>query len=205
MCVSYGTRFPISELLHNFPDLELPLSWEPREKLFPSNPLLVILLENDKVEAREMSWGLLPSWEEKLEIARKKAVINVRAETVFEKPFFSASANRRRCLLPASHFYEWAHLGNKSKPFVFKKPGESLLLIAGIWNSWHPSGNTPPFDAVGIITVAPNLVVAPIHNRMPAILSPEQSLSWLDNSTPVSFLKSFLVSAPNDLLESSPA
>jgi len=113
------------------------------------------------------------------------STINARAEEAAKKPAFREALKKRHCLAPADAFYEWQHLGAKSKrPFAF----------AGLWESWRPKdGET--LESFTILTTEPNEVMAPIHNRMPVILEPKDYDCWLDagdqEKPPVDLLRPF--------------
>jgi putative SOS response-associated peptidase YedK len=108
-------------------------------------------------------------------------MINARAETVAEKPSFRAAFKRRRCLIPASGFYEWRQ-GEKGKQPYFIGPAETgenaVLALGGLWETWvSPDGSE--IDSCTILTTEPNALMADLHNRMPLILAPEDFAEWL--------------------------
>src|SRR5258705_9451124 len=82
----------------------------------------------------ELRWGLVPAWAESLRFGAK--TINARAETVASSPAFRAAFKARRCLVPATGFYEWTKSETPKRPFLFRDPGAAPLLFAGLWESW---------------------------------------------------------------------
>jgi putative SOS response-associated peptidase YedK len=107
-------------------------------------------------------------------------MINARAETLAEKPAFREALEKRRCVIPADGFYEWRKNPDGTKTPIYTTL-KSLrgFAFAGLWESWKgPDGKI--VTTCTIITTAPNALLAPIHNRMPAILSPEGVRQWLD-------------------------
>ena len=129
------------------------------------------------LEVQRMRWGLVPSWAKDASLGNK--MINARAETLAEKPAFRKALQRRRCAIPADGFYEWRKNpdGTKTPMYIRLKNGRGFAF-AGLWDIWEsPDG---PLVTCTIITTPPNALVAPIHNRMPAILSPETVSQWLD-------------------------
>jgi putative SOS response-associated peptidase YedK len=107
-------------------------------------------------------------------------MINARAETLAEKPSFRTAFRRRRCLIPATGFYEWvAEPGKKSKtPFYIQLQSGKPFAFAGLWENWHgPDGSQ--LLSTTIITTRPNPMIAALHNRMPVILPPEAYQAWL--------------------------
>jgi len=129
-------------------------------------------------EVALLHWGLVPGWaKERTAFGPKLA--NARAESVAEKPVFRDAFRRRRCVLPASGFYEWEARGKTRLPWLFRRRDEQPLLLAGLWDSWRaPDGGV--LESCTVVTIEPNELVRPIHDRMPAILAPEQCDLWLD-------------------------
>jgi len=129
-------------------------------------------------EVALLHWGLVPGWaKERTAFGPKLA--NARAESVAEKASFRDAFRRRRCVLPASGFYEWEARGKARLPWLFRRRDGQPLLLAGLWDSWRaPDGGV--LESCTVITTEPNELVRPIHDRMPAILAPEQCDLWLD-------------------------
>ena len=124
-----------------------------------------------------MKWGLIPFWAKDLSIGNR--MINARAETVAENRVFRQAFEKRRCLVIADGFYEWMRVGKGKLPMrIILKSGEPFGL-AGLWETWKsPKGES--VQSCTIITTTPNEVMAPIHNRMPVILTREAEGIWLD-------------------------
>ena len=103
----------------------------------------------------------------------------LRAETLADKPAFRAAIRRRRCLVLADGFYEWRNQGRQKTPFFVRGRSGGLLTLAGLWESWkRPDGES--LRSFTIITVEPNRLIEPIHDRMPAILGPDAHDRWLE-------------------------
>ena len=129
-------------------------------------------------EVALLYWGLVPGWaKERTAFGPKLA--NARAESVAEKPSFRDAFRRRRCVLPASGFYEWEVREHARLPWLFRRRDGHPLLLAGLWYSWQPPDGAV-FESCTVITTEPNELMRPIHDRMPAILTPEQCDEWLD-------------------------
>jgi putative SOS response-associated peptidase YedK len=131
----------------------------------------------------EMRWGLIPSWAEDVSIGSR--LINARAETVAQKPAFRSAFQHRRCVIPASGFYEWKRLeqaspkkGGAKQPFYVTMASGEPLSFAGLWEQWRPDGG-PEIVSCTIITTSANEAIAPIHDRMPVILGREGAREWL--------------------------
>ena len=153
--------------------------WSPRYNIAPTQPVPLIR-ENPKEPARELSlmrWGLIPSWAQDSSVAAQ--MINARSETAATKPALRGALKFRRCLIPADGFYEWLRTGKSKRPFCFEVNKGELFAFAGLWDRWKdPSGNW--MKTCSILTTTPNAVTAPIHDRMPVILDPDNYGLWLD-------------------------
>ena len=121
-------------------------------------------------------WGLIPSWAKDPKIGNK--MINARAETLAEKPSFRSALKRRRCLVVADGFYEWKKTGAAKTPMFIQLKDGRPFAFAGLWEVWQPPDGSL-IKTCTIITTEPNALMADIHNRMPAILSPEAYDLWL--------------------------
>jgi putative SOS response-associated peptidase YedK len=128
-----------------------------------------------------LSWGLVPRWSRDPDDSPRP--INARAETLLEKPTFRDSIPARRCVIPATGFFEWQRVGKVKLPMLFRPSHDPIFAFAGLWDSW--SGGTTKLATCTIITVAANEVVKPLHDRMPAILPISDLRAWLDPHTPV--------------------
>jgi len=152
---------------------------EPRYNIAPTQPVAAVRLAANSGE-REFTyvhWGLIPSWAKDPKIGSR--MINARSETAAEKPSFRAAFKRRRCLIPASGFYEWQKLSDRKQPTFIHGADGRLLGLAGLWEVWHSSDGSV-VESCTILTTQPNELMAPIHNRMPVIIAPEDYSMWLD-------------------------
>ncbi|MEW6337912.1 MAG: SOS response-associated peptidase [Acidobacteriota bacterium] len=150
----------------------------PRYNIAPSQQVAVV---RDAARAgRELGllrWGLIPPWAKDRSFGVR--MINARAETVMEKPAFRAAFRARRCLIVADGFYEWQKLGDRKRPHHIRMADGRPFGFAGLWESWTGAdGQT--VESCAIVTTTPNEVLAPIHDRMPAIVEPESYAAWLD-------------------------
>jgi putative SOS response-associated peptidase YedK len=146
-----------------------------RFNIAPGSEMPVIIHE-EKNELVIMKWGMVPHWTKDIHTAKRP--INARAETLAEKPSFKELLKNRRCLVPASGFFEWKKEGNKKIPFYIHLPKSPLFAFAGLYDRWtDPEGNL--VFTYTIITTEPNDLIAKIHNRMPSILLPENEDRWL--------------------------
>ncbi len=151
---------------------------QPRYNAAPTQHLPVIL--NDGPRAIQLlQWGLIPFWAKDPTIGSR--MINARSETLAEKPAFRTAFKKRRCLVLADGFYEWQKTATGKQPMRITLASGEPFAMAGLWEMWNaPDGS--PLRTFTIVTGEPNELVAPIHNRMPAILLPEHEAIWLDNA-----------------------
>jgi putative SOS response-associated peptidase YedK len=156
---------------------EMPVE-APRYNIAPTQNVAVVT-ENSPRALEMMRWGLVPSWAKDVSIGSK--MLNARAETLAEKPSFRSALMRKRCIIPADGFYEWKKQGKKKQPMCIHRKDDELFGFAGLWSEWtSPDGS--PLRTCTIITCAANSVMEPLHDRMPAILRPEDEAAWLNAS-----------------------
>jgi putative SOS response-associated peptidase YedK len=147
-----------------------------RYNVAPATDQLVILCEGGQRVARWHHWGLIPHWATDKSIGYK--TINARGESVAAKPAFRAAFRQRRCLVPATGFYEWKALARGKQPYLIRLKGGELCAFAGLWETrTGPEGELRSF---AIITTEANELMARIHERMPAIIPRAQYAHWLD-------------------------
>jgi len=176
MCGRFSLWLTLSDLKEAWPDFVFPEAMEPRYNIAPSQDIAVVP-NNGEGKVEFFRWGLVPFWAKEPSIGDR--MINARAETVAEKPAFRTPFRKRRCLVLADGFYEWrAEAGQKTKtPMYIRLASKKPFAFAGLWEIWNP--DTTPVLSCTIITITPNELVAPIHNRMPVILPPEAYAQWL--------------------------
>jgi putative SOS response-associated peptidase YedK len=145
-------------------------------------------------------WGLIP-WAK--EPKNLPLLINARAEQAAEKPAFRDAFRYRRCLMPASGFYEWeTRARGPKKPFA-AMPRAPLIAFAGLWETWHgPDGSE--IDTAAIVTTEANDHLRPIHGRMPAVVDQRDFSAWLSRDTDAAALQAMLKPAPENLFQLVP-
>ena len=170
----------IVEVIQNV-TIKVDLSVEmARWNVAPGQDVLIITHRNTPT-LQKARWGLVPSWAADKAIGNR--LINARAETLREKPAFRAAFQSRRCAIPADGFYEWRKNGDGGKtPMYIRLKSKRLFAFAGLWETWPaPAGET--LTTCTIITTTPNKLVAPIHDRMPAILTLDRVGTWIDGAS----------------------
>ena len=123
-----------------------------------------------------LRWGLVPPWAKDIKVGTQ--MINARAETVAGKPAFRSAVQKRRCIVPATGFFEWQGAPGRKQPFAITVPGSPVFAFAGLWESWRPREG-PPVETFTIVTTEANEPVARIHDRMPVILPMDAVDTWL--------------------------
>ncbi len=126
-----------------------------------------------------LRWGLLPFWARTSRL--NYATINAKAETVDRKPAYRAAWQKRRCLIPASGYYEWQPTADGKQPWYIRPADGGLLALAGLWERWEGRGPEAGrvIESCSIITTEANTLCAPIHHRMPVMIFPEDYARWL--------------------------
>jgi putative SOS response-associated peptidase YedK len=155
------------------------VSFEPRYNIAPTQLIPAVIETDGERAVNEFRWGLIPSWAKDETIGNN--LINARAETLAEKPSFKNAYAARRCIIPASGFYEWQKKGAGAKqPFYFYLKDKDVFGFAGLWEEWTDKKTGELIETCTIITTAANEVLAPVHDRMPVILKAEDYDRWLD-------------------------
>lgn len=145
-----------------------------RYNIAPTQPAPVITAGH---HLQAMPWGLVPVWAKPDAAAHR--LINLRSETVLQKPAFQPLIQRQRCLVPADGFYEWQKSGRRRQPYLFRLRSAAPFAFAGVWDRWRaPDGQE--LRGFAILTTDANELVRPIHNRMPVLLGPEACARWLE-------------------------
>jgi putative SOS response-associated peptidase YedK len=177
--------FRIMDLVNGFEHPEMPV------------------IANEKMEL--MHWGLIPYWSKNDEI--KKYTLNARAETIFEKPSFKKSIISRRCIIPATGFFEWQHIGKKKQRWFIYLKNQELFSFAGIWDSWNDKNSDKIINSYSIITTVANPLLAEIHNtkkRMPVVLNRDNEFDWIDKDLSIKEITDFFTPLGEEYFEAYP-
>lgn len=177
MCGRFALVDINKELARAF-DLSIPKA-APRYNIAPTQQVMALVHDPEAggTAFQSLFWGLVPFWAKDKSLAMR--CINARAETAYEKPTFRAAFRHRRCLVPATGFYEWKREGRAKTPFYFS-PADSTapLALAGLWENW--TDGTEHLRSLSILTTAANAVMSPIHDRMPVIIQADAWRRWVD-------------------------
>jgi putative SOS response-associated peptidase YedK len=186
MCSRYAASADPAVLAKRFGVAPAP-GLKPRFNAAPGQEAAVVLA----APAPRMSflrWGLLPAWATG---PSAKPQVNARAESLADRPYFRESFRWRRALVPADGWFEWPKRGADKSPRFFRLKDGGLFAFAGLWEN----------GGFAVVTVAPNPLVARVHDRMPAILARDAEAEWLDPKTRPERLKELLSPYPSELLD----
>ena len=174
----------------------------PRYNIAPAQLVAAITAaENGDRTLTGFKWGLVPSWAETPELEHRLS--HARAETVAEKAAFRQAFHSRRCIIPASGFFDWFAAGNERTPLYIHPQDGAMFAFAGLWEEWR-SVNGWVLPTCTIITTDANKLLAPVAGRMPAILRPEDVATWLDATQPAAALLQLLRPYPDSAMELHP-
>lgn len=188
MCGRYNLIATGQQIMDHFRLLSLP-AHNPDYNIPPGQKILaVVQLEDGSNGAVNLHWGLIPSWAKDRVISSH--LINARAETLTEKPSFKKAYRHRRCLIPATGFFEWHATEAGKQPYHIHRQDNGLFAFAGIWEHWEHDQET--VYSCSIITTAANDKMAPIHDRMPVIIMPDDYDRWLDKKNTAIEIADFL-------------
>jgi putative SOS response-associated peptidase YedK len=150
----------------------------PRYNIAPTTQIDVLRSSEQGRQLVPMIWGLVPSWRKK-PLNELPSTFNARAETVAEKPMFRSAFKARRCIVPASGFYEWTGKPGSKTPHYFTAHDSRPLAFAGLWEHWRDPEKEEKIASVTIIVGPANDWMRPFHDRMPVILDWTDAVAWM--------------------------
>jgi putative SOS response-associated peptidase YedK len=202
MCGRFTQHYTWKEIhdLYELTAAKPPTNMRPRYNVCPTTIVDTVRLVGGKRVIEPMRWGLVPGWWQKSLKELKLATFNARIETVTTKPFFRTAFKRRRCLLPASGYYEWQDAPDGKQPYYFTRCDGSVMTIAGLWDEWRNPETNELLKSCAMIIGEPNKFVAEVHDRMPVILERDQFEPWLTGQAGLELLRP----AAEDLLNKHP-
>ncbi|MBA3327315.1 MAG: SOS response-associated peptidase [Solirubrobacterales bacterium] len=150
-----------------------------RYNVAPGDDVLAVISRREGPRGALLRWGLIPHWASDPGGLGVKT-INARAETVAERPAYRDAFARRRCLIVADGFYEWA----AGTPHRITRADGAPFAFAGLWASWRPADDVEPLRSCAIVTTAATERLRGLHDRMPVILAPSDEADWIDPASP---------------------
>lgn len=179
MCGRFSLALPAEQLAERFGvSIGLIVPSPPRYNIAPTQQCATVIIENNQQKLKSMRWGLIPHWCKGR--PGKLPLINARAETIAANPSYRQQFAHRRCLVPADGFFEWKKSSGIKVPFRATLKNQKLFAFAGLWDLWQ--GENSQIASFTLITTAANSLLAPIHDRMPVILKPEDEALWMDSN-----------------------
>ncbi|MDF2814816.1 MAG: response associated peptidase [Paenibacillus sp.] len=182
MCGRFTITVTLEELVVRFTMNRTSFPFHrPKYNVAPGQMILAVIHDGQANRIGELKWGLVPSWTKDEKIG--SGIINARAETLIQKPSYRIPLERKRCIIPADSFYEWRKnpTGKGKQPMRIQLKSGGLFGMAALYDTWlTPDGGK--LSTCAIITTESNALIAPIHERMPVILRPEDEDTWLDRN-----------------------
>ncbi|MCD6307608.1 MAG: SOS response-associated peptidase [Candidatus Latescibacteria bacterium] len=178
MCGRFALGPPAKSLAEHY-RLDVIPDIGPRYNIAPTQDVATICRTSpaEGLALKMRRWGLVPSWAKDMKIGSK--LINARSETVADKPAFRAALRRRRCLIPASGFFEWKRRDGSKQPYYFTLKDGGIMSFASLWECWKEGGGRV-VESCTILTTGANGLMEPIHSRMPVIVDPSDYNLWLN-------------------------
>lgn len=197
MCGRFVREVPISEVAKAYGVVPPPFEMSPGYNIVPTNNVAIIVDDGNRRLIR-CTWGFISSWAR--EASTGYRLVNVRAETVAEKPVFEKAFKEQRCLVVASGFYEWRKEGAVKVPVYAHLKTRALFSFAGLYNYWtSPEGES--MCTCAIITVEANDLLREVHDRMPAVLHKRNEAMWIRQDADAGELQGLLKSYPSEEME----
>jgi putative SOS response-associated peptidase YedK len=175
MCGRYeaGQKQKIAEAFRVRVELE-DLYFSAGVECSPGSIQPVVYVRGGEREIGLMRWGFkLPD----------RLLFNTRSEKVAESKFWGTMLGERRCIVPASSFFEWRKTGNEPRPkYKLSVKGRPVFGMAGVWSPWMNPKTGRWEDTFSILTSDANGKMGEIHDRQPVILEPREYREWLAES-----------------------
>lgn len=176
MCGRFAVTLPpdaMAQLFEAAPANDLPAV--PNFNVCPTTQVHVVRSGETGRALTAMRWGFIPRWYKAPNDG--PLLINARSETIAEKPAFREACRTRRCIIPATGFYEWTRDGDVRLPWYIFRTDGAPLAFAGIWQDW--SKGDEQLTTCAIVTTGANSPMATIHHRMPVVLEQKNWAKWL--------------------------
>ena len=188
MCGRFTQRYTWRDIQNLYGLLGPARNLQAHYNLAPTDAIDSIIAGDGANELVSMRWGLVPSWWKK-SLKDLPATFNARAETVADKPMFRDAFGRRRCLIPASGYYEWRKTPGGRQPYYISAADGGVLSFAGVWDRWNNPQTGEWLSSCTIIVTGANAFTRAIHDRMPTILEPADFAAWLGGAAGTGLLR----------------
>ena len=195
MCGRFALTATPEEVAALFGYLDIEL-FPPRYNIAPTQPIAIVRLDHDRPKFALVRWGLVPLWSRPDSL---RPLVNLRSETLGGSRAWRRLLCRKRCLVPADGFYEW-----QKQPYWIRPRQGGVIAFAGLWETWSDRDGGE-IDTGVILTTASNAMLAPIHDRMPAVIPVAGFDRWLKaTENPPESVADLLAPAPDGLFEAIP-
>jgi putative SOS response-associated peptidase YedK len=189
MCGRFTQHYTWAEVHEFLSVFGTPRNLQPRYNIAPTTNVDVLRLDREgHRELVSMRWGLVPFfWKKSLK--EVPATFNARVETLADKPMLREALQHRRCIIPASGFYEWTGAKGDKQPHLFTAAdGSPILAFAGLWDRWRDPVSKEEILSCTIIVTKASQWMMPFHDRMPVLLAAKDFEAWLNGTLPPSAL-----------------
>lgn len=179
MCGRFTLYASADDLAKHY-DAAAPEGVRARYNIAPTQPVAAVRARREGGRTiANLHWGLLPRWAKDRKLAYR--TINARAETIASKPSFRSAYRYRRCIVPASGYYEWVKADDGGKqPYLIRRADDAVLSMAGLWERWTPPGEDGVVESCTVVTTESVGQVRDVHHRMPVLLDRADFDRWLD-------------------------
>jgi putative SOS response-associated peptidase YedK len=188
MCGRFTQKFTWHEIRGLYELVGAARNVQAHYNIAPTDTVEVVRPVASGAELLPMRWGLIPSWWKK-PLKQLPATFNARAESVADKPMFRDAFKRRRCIVPASGYYEWVARPDGKQPYFINAADGSALSFAGLWDRWKNPETSEFVMSCTIIVTAANAPTRAIHDRMPVVLDKSDIDLWLKGTIGTELLK----------------
>lgn len=158
----------------------VPPALSPSEHYYPGQGIPAVVNAAERV-VEILYWGLVPPWAKDISIA--KHTFNARSETLRTKASFKMAYQRRRCLIPATSYYEWRSANGQKIPYRFSLKNNKIFMLAGLWEYWVDSSGNEVYSAA-VITCPPGRGLESYHDRMPVVFDRYNCWQWMEDRPP---------------------
>jgi putative SOS response-associated peptidase YedK len=180
MCGRFALVSDAAAISEGFAVRDGSYEFKPNWNVTPGQYIPAVITREGRNSLASFLWGLIPSQAKDPSIGHK--LINARAETIDKKPSFRSAFSKRRCLIVVDGFYEWKKEGAKKIPLYFHLKSKEPFGLAGLYETWT-SPDKKEIRSCTIITTEANKLIAPIHDRMPAIVPKKEEHIWISDTT----------------------
>ena len=200
MCGRFYLDMTMDEIIEHYMLGNVP-EFATHFNIVPSQVIPVVRIVEDKRELVMMRWGLVPSWSKQVDSGY--SLHNARAETVADKPAYRSACKKRRCLIPASGFYEWKTEQGGKQPYCIRLADKKPMAFAGLWERWEGAADNV-IESCTIIVTEANDKIRSVHDRMPVIIDPADFGLWMSSEQETEQASALLRSYPSELVDVFP-